>query len=81
MTFSPDSPREPRPVLSVVIPAYNEQATLRQVVETVLQLPCVLEVIVVDDCSQDATPAIVADLSRIHPQVRGIRHEIGRAHV
>lgn len=75
MTFSPDSPREPRPVLSVVIPAYNEQATLRQVVETVLQLPCVLEVIVVDDCSQDATPAIVADLSRIHPQVRGIRHE------
>ncbi len=75
MTFSPDSPREPRPVLSVVIPAYNEQATLRHVVESILQLPCVLEVIVVDDCSQDTTPAIVADLSRVHPQVRGIRHE------
>ena len=38
--------------LSVVIPAYDEQATLRGVVEKVLGLPMVLEVIVVDDCSR-----------------------------
>ena len=63
------------PCLSVVIPAYNEQETLRNVVEKVLQLPLALEVIVVDDCSQDATPGLLADLSREYPNLHSIRHE------
>lgn len=72
----PPSPNQPQtPCLSVVIPAYNEQATLRTIVEKVLQLPLALEVIVVDDCSQDATPVVLAELTRLYDNVRGIRHE------
>jgi glycosyltransferase involved in cell wall biosynthesis len=64
-----------KPCLSVIIPAYNEQASLRNIVEKVLQLPISLEIIVVDDCSKDATPQILAQLTAAHSNVRGIRHE------
>ena len=57
--------------LSVVIPAYNEEATLASVVQEVLKLSQVLEVIVVDDGSTDATPAICRELSKI-PRVRTV---------
>ena len=45
----------PQPYLSVVIPAYNEESTVEQVVRSVFEVPLVGEVIVVDDCSGDAT--------------------------
>ena len=64
-----------RQCLSVVIPAYNEEKTLREIVERVLTLPCVFEIIIVDDCSRDATPQIVAALSAADPRVRGIRQQ------
>jgi glycosyltransferase involved in cell wall biosynthesis len=44
-----------RPCVSVLIPAYNEQATIGQVLRRVLTLPIVKEVIVVDDGSSDGT--------------------------
>jgi glycosyltransferase involved in cell wall biosynthesis len=46
--------------LSVIVPAYNEQATIARVIENVLALPVVLEVIVVDDGSTDGTSAAVS---------------------
>jgi glycosyltransferase involved in cell wall biosynthesis len=61
--------------LSIVIPVYNEERTLATVIANVLQLPQVLEVIAVDDCSSDATPAILERLAREHPQLRWSRHE------
>ncbi|HEV2962609.1 MAG TPA: glycosyltransferase family 2 protein [Candidatus Angelobacter sp.] len=61
--------------LSVVIPVYNEEHTLATVIANVLQLPQVLEVIAVDDCSSDATPVILEHLARKHPQLRWSRHE------
>ncbi len=57
-------------VVSILIPAYNEEATLRRVVERVVQLPFDLEVVVVDDCSSDATPEIGAQLAAELPNVR-----------
>jgi glycosyltransferase involved in cell wall biosynthesis len=72
------APQGPRPCLSVVIPAYNEQDTLRDVVEKVMRLPVTLEVIVVDDCSQDTTPGLIADLARTYPNLRSIRHQRNR---
>jgi glycosyltransferase involved in cell wall biosynthesis len=45
-------------LVSVLIPAYNEEATLRRVVERVASLPFALEIVIVDDCSSDATPEI-----------------------
>ena len=60
-------------VVSVLIPAYNEQATLRRVVERVAQLPFELEIVVVDDCSSDATQEIGERLAEELPNVRFIR--------
>src|SRR6266850_7709309 len=59
--------------LSVVIPAYNEAATLMEVVRKVVALSCLLEVIIVDDCSRDETPDVIRQLCEMHPQVRSVR--------
>jgi glycosyltransferase involved in cell wall biosynthesis len=48
-------------LVSILIPAYNEAATLRQVLERVAGLPLDTEIVVVDDGSTDATPAILAE--------------------
>jgi len=46
---------EVKRVLSVVMPAYNEQKTIATILKQLLELDCVKEVIVVDDGSQDRT--------------------------
>jgi glycosyltransferase involved in cell wall biosynthesis len=56
--------------LSVVIPVYNERATLQQVVERVLAVPFDIEVICVDDGSQDGSREILAALQQQYQQVR-----------
>ena len=60
--------------LSVVIPAYNEEATLETIVHKVLAVPHLLEIIIVDDCSSDRTPQVARQLAESHPQVRYERH-------
>jgi glycosyltransferase involved in cell wall biosynthesis len=61
--------------LSVVVPAYNEEATLEAVVEKLLPIPGLLEVIIVDDCSKDSTHEVAQRLASAHTQVRVARHE------
>jgi glycosyltransferase involved in cell wall biosynthesis len=61
--------------LSIVIPAYNEEATLSAVVQRVLSIPNVLEVIIVDDCSRDRTGAIAQELENRYPKVKALRRE------
>lgn len=41
--------------VSVIIPVYNEKATLQQVIALVEQAPYVKEIIVIDDGSTDGT--------------------------
>jgi glycosyltransferase involved in cell wall biosynthesis len=55
--------------LSVVMPAYNEEATLSEIVGKVLKIPYLLELIIVDDCSTDETPRIAEHLAETFPQV------------
>jgi glycosyltransferase involved in cell wall biosynthesis len=43
------------PLLSVVMPVYNERATIDEIVERVLTVPMRVELIVVDDGSTDGT--------------------------
>ncbi len=66
-------------LLSILIPAYNEEATLKVCVETVLKasLPEGLkrEVIIVDDCSTDATWHLAQKLAEKHPEIRVFRQE------
>ena len=63
------------PKLSVVIPCYNERDTIERIVDAVLAAPVAgLEVIVVDDCSQDGTREILRN--QVEPRVaRVIYHE------
>ena len=56
--------------LSVVMPVYNEQATLRQAVARVLAVPLELELLCVDDGSTDASPRILQELQKENAQVR-----------
>ena len=58
--------------LSVVMPVYNEQATLKQVVERVLAVPLEIELICIDDGSTDGSRAILSELPSHHPQVRAL---------
>src|SRR5713101_9404711 len=64
--------------LSLVIPAYNEEAGIRQAVEEADQALAPLvdnyEIIVVDDGSKDRTGQIVKEISLDRPHVHLLRH-------
>jgi len=66
---------EPHPCLSVVVPAFDEEATLAACVERVLASPWTDEVVIVDDGSRDATLAVARDLAEHDPRVVLIAHE------
>ena len=77
--------------LSVVMPVYNEAATIRQSTRRVRAVPLELELICVDDGSRDGTPEILRELHAegvidtlvLHPRNRGkgfaVRTGIARA--
>jgi glycosyltransferase involved in cell wall biosynthesis len=48
--------------LTVIIPVYNEEATVERIIAAISALPFVCELIVVDDASTDGTPGILARL-------------------
>jgi glycosyltransferase involved in cell wall biosynthesis len=51
--------------LSVVIPVYNEERTIREVVARVARLPVPKEIIIVDDASSDGTRSALASLAHL----------------
>ena len=65
--------------LSVLIPVYNEQATIRPVVDRLRSVPLELELIAVDDASSDGSGVLLDELQRAgcvhhvvhHPKNRG----------
>ena len=59
--------------VSVVIPLYNEAATISHVVSSVLAQGCVAQVVIVDDSSTDGSHA--AALAVNEPRVLVLRHE------
>jgi len=66
------------PCLSVVVPVYNEEATVAKVIQRVLAQRPVQELIVVDDCSKDGTWQVLQGLERQDKRLRLIRHEINQ---
>jgi glycosyltransferase involved in cell wall biosynthesis len=79
-TAVPRSPSE-RVTLSVVIPCYNEERTLRACVEAVRAIADAtleLELIVVNDCSTDASLEVALELESEVPELVVLSHEVNR---
>lgn len=75
----------PTPVpLSVVMPAYNEEAGIADVLDEVCRLVLDVvpgsELVVVDDCSTDATSAVLAAVAERDGRIRVVRNETNRGH-
>lgn len=66
--------------ISVIVPAYNEEATVAQVLESLSKVPLDLEVIVVDDASTDRTWEILQELRQKAPfnTYRYIHHDFNQ---
>jgi glycosyltransferase involved in cell wall biosynthesis len=52
------------PLLSVVMPVYNERETIDEIVARVHAIPMRVELVVVDDCSTDGTRAHLGELQK-----------------
>ena len=68
-------PLPSQPLLSVLIPVYNEARTLRTIIRRVLASPVGLpmELVCVDDGSRDGSPEILDALAAADPRIRVIR--------
>ena len=64
--------------LSVVMPIYNEERTLEEIVSRVLATPYEKEILLVDDGSKDKTREIMARLESEHPEIRCFYHEVNK---
>lgn len=64
--------------ISVVMPAYNEAATIQPIVDRVLAAPYDIELIIVDDGSTDDTRAILKTVSDTVSAVKVLTHERNR---
>ncbi len=78
ITHSPEMTHNQKPLLSVIMPCYNESATLRQIVKAVRAVEFDKEIIAVDDHSSDDTYAILQDEAANDPRMRVIRHPTNR---
>ncbi len=61
--------------LSVVIPVYNEAATITELVQRVQAVEIDKELVMVDDCSQDNTGQVLQDLANQYDNVRIEQHK------
>jgi len=67
--------------LSIVIPCYNEEATLEVIVDRVLAADCgglALEILIIDDGSRDRSVEVIETLVKKHPQIVFCRHDVNQ---
>jgi hypothetical protein len=65
---------------SVVVPCYNYAHYLKGCVDSILSQGAKVQVIVIDDCSADETPAVGTSLAN-DPRVTFIRHGANQGHI
>jgi len=70
---------EARPLLSLIIPCYNEESTIENCVERVRKITnnqnLDLEIIIVNDCSTDNSAEKLKDISAKYPEIKIFTHE------
>ena len=65
--------------LSVLIPVYNEVATLTQILDRVRAVPIKKEVVLVDDGSTDGTRQLLAEkIEGAYPDVKVVYHQVNQ---
>ena len=69
---------QPASSLAVVIPVFNEAATIGNVVKAVAAQNLVREIIIVDDASNDGTWEALQGLAAAEPRARLFRHAVNR---
>ncbi|MDQ3518770.1 MAG: glycosyltransferase, partial [Gemmatimonadota bacterium] len=69
----------PEPLVSIILPTYNGSRYLPEAIESCLRQSYEnWELIVVDDCSSDATPDIIASYVARDRRIRSLRHPVNR---
>ena len=59
--------------LSIVIPCFNEEKTLKLIVDKVLSFKELeKEILIVDDCSTDNSKSVINELSNTYSEIKGI---------
>lgn len=69
--------------LSIIIPVYNEEKLVPQVIEKLLTVNytshiSLVEIVIVDDCSTDKTNQVISDFIRGKENISLIKHEINK---
>jgi len=65
-------------LLSVIMPCYNEEKTIRAIIERVQMVNLEKEIIVVDDHSRDQTSVILQELAATSADIKVVRQPINR---
>ncbi|HKB80820.1 MAG TPA: glycosyltransferase [Thermoanaerobaculia bacterium] len=66
------------PLLSVIVPCYNERATVAELLRRVKAVPIDKEIIVVDDKSTDGSKDVVAALAAQWPEIRHVLQPVNQ---
>ena len=66
--------------LSIVIPVYNEAATISQIVDMVRSVEVGMdkEILLVDDCSRDGTRAVLEKMGQAQADLKVLFHEVNQ---
>jgi glycosyltransferase involved in cell wall biosynthesis len=74
-------PRAGFHTLTLIVPCYDEEATLAGCIARVLELQSEelrLEIIIVDDCSRDRSRDVAEGLASSHPEVKVLHHSVNK---
>ena len=66
------------PTLSVIVPCYNERATVAELLRRVKEVPIDKEIIVIDDKSTDGSKDVVAALAKQWPEIRHVLQPVNQ---